>query len=74
MCYFQREKKNRKLTSGSIWQLSHSFSENIFKKFILDNSKQGECELEDLTHLLAQSLLKAEMFVNLFKIASNPVS
>lgn len=36
--------------------------------------KQGECELEDLTHLLARSLLKAKMFVNLFKIALNPVS
>lgn len=51
-------------------------SEKYFKAIHIKELyfKQGECELEDLTHLLARNLLKAKMFVNLFKIALNPVS
>lgn len=68
MHYFQRDKKNLKLTSGSILQYSEKYFKAIHIKEL--HFKQGECELDDLTVLLIQSLLKAKMFVNLFKIAS----
>jgi len=45
MCYFQREKKNLKLTSGSVWQLGHLFWKNILKPFVLKNSNLNKVSM-----------------------------